>query len=94
MPILNYTTKVAVTKTVSEIQSILVKHGVRAIYTAYSGKDSVPSGFSFKITTEHGDRPFKLPANVAGVEKILADLRRTRKIGPSLATKEQAARVA
>jgi hypothetical protein len=94
VPILNYTTKVSVSKTVSEIQGILVKHGVTGIYAEYQGKSATPVGFSFKVKTAHGERPFKLPANVAGVERILLELRRRHKIPPSMATREHAERVA
>ena len=94
MPILNYTTRVEVGKTVAEIQRILINHGVRRVLTEYDGKDKWPTAFSFSIETVHGDRPFKLPANVAGVEKLLQEQRKKGKITPKLATREQAARVA
>lgn len=71
MPILNYTTKVPVNRTLSEISGKLAKAGAQGILTDY--QDGEASGITFSIETEHGLVYFKLPANIAGVSKALAD---------------------
>jgi len=73
MPIANYTTEVPAMKSVGEIQGILVAHGAKAIMIDYDG--GVPVAMSFLIKTSHGELPFRLPANVKQVEKILLNMR-------------------
>jgi hypothetical protein len=72
MPIMNYTTKVEPEQTAAEIQRILVKHGVRRVLLEYSPGSRDPVGLSFTVETSFGERPFALPVNVDGVERILA----------------------
>lgn len=73
-PIANYTTEVKVENTVSEIQKLLIKNGARQILTGYDKKGMVES-LSFIIDTEDGAIPFRLPARVEGVEKVLINMR-------------------
>ncbi|GAJ20013.1 unnamed protein product, partial [marine sediment metagenome] len=74
MPIANYTTEVPAMRSVGEIQGILVAHGARAIMIDYDGE--VPVALAFIIKTTHaGELPFRLPANVKQVEKILLNMR-------------------
>ena len=64
MPILNYTTKIAASKTVGEIQEILAKHGACKIMIDYENKS--PVAISFQIDTPYGMQAVRLPANVPG----------------------------
>ena len=73
MPIANYTTEVPAMKSVGEIQGILVAHGAKAIMIDYDGE--VPIALAFLIKTTQGELPFRLPANVKQVEKILLNMR-------------------
>ncbi len=63
MAIKNYTTKIAVKKTVSEIESILSKHGAKKILKDYDGAGYV-TGISFMVETPGGSIPFKLPIDL------------------------------
>jgi len=73
MRIANYTTEVPAMKSVGEIQDILVGHGARAIMIDYDGE--VPTALAFIIKTPQRELPFRLPANVKQVEKILLNMR-------------------
>lgn len=90
MPILNYTTKIAASKTVAEIQSMLCKAKASAVLTEYD-PEGVLSAISFRITKTHGLMSFRLPANVDSVYKVVV---KDRGIPQRLRTREQAARVA
>jgi hypothetical protein len=65
MGILNYTTKVAVDKTMGECVSLLSRRGVRSISTLYD-EDGKPEGLAFQMHTEYGPRHFELPVRVQG----------------------------
>ena len=70
MPILNYTTKIDVFKTLGEIQRILVNHGAKRIIQDYDDNERVAS-ILFMIDTPSGPRGIRLPANVDGVLRAL-----------------------
>lgn len=70
MPILNYTTKVDVYKTIGEIQSVLVKHGARKIMHDYDENGNI-SALAFFIETPYGVRGIRLPANTEAVLLVL-----------------------
>ena len=72
MPILNYTTKVPVNRTMAQIQDKLAKAGARGILCEYDTSGE-PSQITFSIETPQGVVYFKLPANVQGVSKVLSD---------------------
>lgn len=96
MPTLNYTTKIGVTQTTSEMQAALARHGATKIAVDYTrGK---PSGLAFALPTPSGSRVFNLPVNVQAVAKLLADQREGRNGYPRSsrvdARPEQAERVA
>jgi hypothetical protein len=93
MPLLNYTTSISADRTVGQISKVLSAHGASRILVEY-GQDRQPSGLSFTIATRHGDRPFRLPANIDGVERTLQQHRKRRKVTNSQATREHATRVA
>ena len=70
MPLKNYTTEVLAMKSVGQIQGNLVAHGATAIMINY-GADRQPESLSFIVSSRQGDIPFRLPANVAAVAKVL-----------------------
>lgn len=90
MPILNYTTEIAVGKTMGEIQTALARRGVQRISTLFDD-DGTPAGLGFTMRTDYGVREFELPVRTEGV---LAAMRRDPKVPKSKQTAEQAARVA
>lgn len=69
MPTLNYSTKVGVVQTVSEIHAALAKHGASRIATNYT--DGKPTGLSFSLATPGGVRVFHLPVDVPAVHALL-----------------------
>ncbi len=87
-PIINYTTTVAVDKTLAEITRILSSRQSVSVMTDY--ENGVLSTISFRLTTRHGLMSFMLPARVDKVYAILCKSHIARR----LRTKEQAARVA
>lgn len=70
MPIMNYTTKIDVFKSIGEIQSDLAKHGAKKIMQEYRDNGE-PIAISFSIITPAGERVFILPANSEAVYKVL-----------------------
>ena len=70
MAILNYTTTIDTTKTISEIQKILAQHKAKAILTEFNNQGEIIA-LSFKIDTSRGELGIKLPANVEAVYQIL-----------------------
>lgn len=89
MPILNYTTKVSIDKTIQDIQKNLIKHGATAIYTEVD--DGLITSISFKVMINNSPISFKLPSNW---NKVMHVLQQDKKVPRSLCTKEQAIRVA
>lgn len=71
MPLLNYTTKVDVYKTLGAIQGQLVKHGAKKIMQDYDEEGYI-AALSFMIDTPLGPRGIRLPANVEAVCAVLA----------------------
>lgn len=94
MPILNYTTTVDAGKTAIQIQTILARHGVKRIMFEYAAGSQNPTGLSFWVETAFGDRPFTLPVQVQGVERVLSKGRRITTQASARAIREQAERVA
>jgi len=90
MPILNYTTSISTEKTVSEIQKMLVKHKATSFLTDYDS-EWVLTHLSFRMATEHGVIPFRLPVNIDGVYAVLS---KDKRVSKKHKTREQAARVA
>lgn len=71
MPIMNYTTKIDVFSSLSEIQAQLVKHGAKKIMQDYDDSGHITS-LSFLIETPDGPRAIRLPASVDAVWAVLA----------------------
>jgi hypothetical protein len=91
MPILNYTTDIAVSKTMGEIQGALARRGVTRISTLFDEATGTPSGIAFTMKTDYGVREFELPVRTSGV---LAAMEADPKVPRSKCTPEQAAKVA
>ncbi len=77
MPLANYSTTVAHTKTATEIIGMLRKHGVRRVIEDTDGDGNVIA-LQFVIETATGTPSFKLPVNV---ESCRATLQRQRDFG-------------
>src|SRR5262245_37776765 len=90
MPILNYTTKINVERTVAEMQKILAAHGAKSIQIDYS--NGMPSSLAFFVETSIGERAFVLPANAEGVLRVMTA--QGSKVPPRFITREQAQRIA
>ena len=66
----NYTTTIPESRTIMEIEQILSLFGATAILKDFRGDGSVKA-LSFKVMTEHGEMPFKIPMN----DKAIAQYR-------------------
>lgn len=92
MALLNYTTTIAVDKTMGEIMGLLSRQGARSLLVDYDGQGN-PTALSFLIETPAGERGFKLPANVEGVFKTLTRQYERGQVRRGFVTREQASRV-
>lgn len=92
MPLLNYTTTVAVEKTVAEIQAMLVRASAKSLRIDYDGQGQ-PVAITFLAATPYGDRSFRLPADTEAVWRVLVRQQRAGTIAPRFVTKHQAARI-
>jgi hypothetical protein len=93
MTVLNYTTKIAATKTIGEVQDLLVKHGASRIAVDYT--DGRATGITFATTTAHGPRLFSLPVDVDAMQRLLANHRPSGSISlAAFRSREHAERVA
>jgi hypothetical protein len=88
-PLLNYTTTVAVGRTIGQIQGLLVEAGARQVMTEYDDVGRA-MGIAFAVQTAHGPRTFVLPVNSGRVEAVL----KRDKVPARYATPEHAERVA
>lgn len=88
----NYTSELAPSASVSKIEKALVEIGAAHIAKTYNAGDLV--GITFQI--EHSGKPlvFRLPANVAAVEKIFQDKVKRRRKTTDKRIKDQAQRTA
>jgi hypothetical protein len=68
--LLNYTTEIAVEKTIGEIYAILAQNKVMGIMSEYDGSGNILA-IAFKSKTEFGEMVFRLPANVQAAAKAL-----------------------
>lgn len=89
MAILNYTTTIAPSKTVGEIQAILAKHGATNVMIDYAGGE--PVAIAFTIPFQQDFLSFRLPSNAEGVYQAL---KKDPKAPNRYKTQEQARRVA
>lgn len=90
MEIMNYSTQIAVSKSVGDVTGALTRRGVTRISTIFDD-DGTPAGLGFSMKTEYGIRDFELPVRTDGV---LAALKLDTRTSGSQRTPEHAARVA
>lgn len=74
--LLNYTTGIAASKTIGEMQAALAKAGALSIAVHYT--DGSPAGLTFQLKTKWGPQLFTLPVDVPAVQRVL---RRQRSAG-------------
>jgi hypothetical protein len=67
--LLNYTTSIAASKTISEMQDALAKAGANSIAVHY--ENGSPAGLTFSLRTKHGQQLFTLPVDVPAVHAVL-----------------------
>lgn len=70
MKIKNYTSSVAVSKSISSIETLLVEAGAKTISKFYNDDNSI-AGFLFQLKVKDELITFKLPSNPKAVEKVL-----------------------
>lgn len=62
MALKNFTTKIRIEKTISEIESILARFGAKNIYKQYNDS-GIPFGLAFQVIVNGVPLGFKLPMN-------------------------------
>lgn len=67
--VVNYTTKVAVTTTLAEMQERLASTGADHIGVGYS--DGVPTSLTFVLGGPHGRRNFTVPVDTDAMQRLL-----------------------
>ena len=93
MALLDYTTKVPVSRTIAQIQAKLVEHGARAVMMEY-GDDGRIKALAFNIKRPNGELPIRLPINTAATLRVLQRQWDERLIESKYAKDDQAYRVA
>ncbi|MBA7676226.1 hypothetical protein ES703_84467 [subsurface metagenome] len=93
MPLLDYTTKVPVSRTIAQIQAKLVEHGARAVMMEY-GDDGRVKALAFNIKMPNGELPIRLPINTGATLRVLQRQWDERLIESKYAKDDQAYRVA
>lgn len=89
MALLNYTTTVPVSRSIGQVQGLLVEAGARQVATAYDDVGRA-EGLAFTVHTARGPRTFILPVRSSAVLSVL-----TRdKVPPRYANAAHAERVA
>jgi hypothetical protein len=88
MNLLNYSTSIAVEKTIAEIEKILASAGARQILEDFDSS-AILIAISFRIETKWGLLSYLLPSQVEKAFEVL----KKEKIDKRFKTKEQAARV-
>jgi hypothetical protein len=73
MAILNYTTKVESTRTVSEIQGILGRKGATHVSVDYQGGKPIAVTFGLEVSGQSVS--YRLPCNIAGVSMAMKSTR-------------------
>jgi hypothetical protein len=90
----NYSTAIAVDKTIGEIEKILSVHGAKRVMKEY-GPDGIIAMLAFTIDTPNGEMPVKLPARIERMEGVFKVLVSQHKLPQSYwGNREQAARTA
>lgn len=86
----NYTTSIAVAKTVTEITALLAKRGAQRVSQTFDD-EGITNGLAFTLNTDYGAREFALPARIDGVFNVI---RLDTKIPRPQRTRERAAKIA
>ena len=92
-PILDYTTKVPVSRTIAQIQAKLVEHGARAVMMEY-GDDGRVKALAFNVKMPSGELPIRLPINTGATLRVLQRQAADREIPSGYAKDDHAYRVA
>ena len=92
-PLLDYTTKVPVSRTIAQIQAKLVEHGARAVMMEY-GDDGRIKALSFNVKRPNGELPIRLPIDTASTLRVLQRQAANREIPSGYAKDDHAYRVA
>ena len=93
MALLDYTSKVPVSRTVAQVQAILVEHGARAVMMEYDGHGRI-TALAFKVKRPNGELPIRLPIDTAATLRVLQRQADNREIPARYAKEEHAYRVA
>ncbi len=89
----NYTSTVPVSRSIQRIEDRLVQHGAQKIMKSYDATKKL-EGFCFSLYVQGREIPFKLPARVQNVSKVLRGEIKRPKRGTLERIEEQAARTA
>ncbi len=92
-PLLDYTTSVPVSRTVAQVQAVLVEHGARAVMMEYDDRGRI-TALAFKIKMPNGELPIRLPIDAAATLRVLQRQADNREIPARYAKEEHAYRVA
>jgi len=92
-PLLDYTSKVPVSRTVAQVQAILVEHGARAVMMEYDDRGRI-TALAFNIKMPNRDLPIRLPIDAAATLRVLQRQVDNREIPARYAKEEHAYRVA
>ncbi len=93
MPLLDYTTKVPVSRTIAQVQAKLVEHGARAVMMEYDDRGRI-TALAFKVNMPNGELPIRLPINAAATLRVLQRQATDREIPAGYAKDDHAYRVA
>ncbi|MBU1067686.1 hypothetical protein KKE60_07845 [Patescibacteria group bacterium] len=93
MPLLDYSTKVPVSRTIAQIQAKLVEHGARAIMMEYGDGGRIKA-LAFNIKMPNGELPIRLPIDTGATLRVLQRQAADREIPAGYAKDEHAYRVA
>jgi len=93
MPLLDYTSKVPVSRTIAQIQAKLVEHGARAVMMEYEDDGRIKA-LAFKVNMPNGELPIRLPIDTASTLRVLQRQAADREIPSGYAKDDHAYRVA
>jgi len=93
MPLLDYTSKVPVSRTIAQVQAKLVEHGARAVMMEYDDRGRTIA-LAFKVNMPNGDLPIRLPIDTAATLRVLQRQAENREIPGRYAEEAHAYRVA
>lgn len=91
--LMNYTSEVKPSKSIGELETLLVSAGARNISKDYDAAGNV-TAFFFSITVQHGTVSFRLPCNVDAVYDFFLSRRKHYQRGTKARIREQSERVA